>query len=191
MQVKVVFEGKSDKGVDIIIRYPIKDDAKTMYEYINTLSTERTFIRFQGEQVSLEHETKFLNSQLERIAKEESVQLHVLSGNKIIGISEIDMKDKVERHVGALGISIAKEYRGQGIGSLLMKLVIEEAIKNIPQLRIITLGVFSNNSLAKDMYKKFGFVEYGNLPSGVKLGDKYVGHIYMYKKLIREKTFKS
>lgn len=183
MQGNVVFEGKSDKGTDIVIRYPSRDDAKAMCDYINTLSKERTFIRFQGEEVSLERETKFLNSQLQRIAKHESVQLHVFSSGKIIGISEIDMKDKVNGHVGELGISIIKELRGERIGSLLMKLVIDEAIKNIPRLEIITLGVFSNNSLAIEMYKKFGFIEYGNLPNGVKLGDKYVGHIYMYKKI--------
>jgi len=124
-----------------------------------------------------------LNSQLERIAKKESVQLHVLSGNKIIGISEIDMKDKVEKHIGVLGISIAKEYRNEGIGSTLMRFVIDEAIKNIPQIEIITLGVFSNNSLAKSIYKKFGFVEYGSLPNGVKLEDKYVDFVHMYKKV--------
>lgn len=183
MQGKVVFEGQSEKGKHILIRYPTKDDAKEMCDYINVLSKERTFIRFQGEQVSLEHEKKFLNSQLERIAKNESVQLHVFSGNKIIGISEIDMKDKVEKHVGALGISIAKEFRNEGIGSLLMRLIIDEAIKNILQLKIITLGVFSTNSLAINIYKKFGFVEYGDLPNGVKLGEKFVDKIYMYKEV--------
>lgn len=183
IQGKVVFEGKSEKGKHILVRYPTRDDASEMCEYINTLSKERTFIRFQGEEVSLERETKFLNSQLQRIAKKESVQLHVFSGGKIIGISEIDMKDKISKHIGEFGISIAKEFRREGIGSLLMKLVIDEAVKNIPQLEIITLGVFSNNPLARDMYKKFGFFEYGSLPDGVKLGDKYVDHIYMYKKV--------
>lgn len=184
MEGKVVFKGRSKKGTHIIIRYPTKDDTKLMCDYINVLSKERTFIRFQGEEVALERETKFLNSQLERIVKNESVQLHVLSNNKIIGISEIDMKDKVEKHVGVFGVSIAKEYRNEGIGSMLMRFVIDEAIKNIPQLKIITLRVFSNNPLAKSMYKKFGFVKYGDLPNGVKLGDRYVDLIYMYKKVV-------
>lgn len=185
-QGQVVYQGKTSKTNEAIIRYPTKDDAQAMCDYINTLSKEKTFIRFQGENISLEDETKYLNSQLEKIAKNETVQLLVFVENKLIGISSIDMKDKVDRHVGVFGISIAKEFRGEGIGSLLMKTVIDEAINNIPQLEIITLGVFSNNSLAFEMYKKFGFVEYGNLPKGVKLQDSYVDHIYMYKTVDRE-----
>ena len=126
-----------------------------------------------------------MNSQLEKIGKNETVQLLVFCNNTIIGISGIDMRDKIERHVGVFGISVAKNYRGERIGSLLMKLVVDEAIKNIPQLEIVTLGVFSNNSLALEMYNKFGFTEYGNLPNGVKLGKNYVDHIYMYKIVTR------
>ena len=51
---KVAYQGKTSKGKELIIRYPNKDDAQLMREYINTLSEERTFIRFQGEKVSLE-----------------------------------------------------------------------------------------------------------------------------------------
>lgn len=177
----IIYQGKTLKGSDIIIRYPDKNDAQLMCDYINVLSQERTFIRFQGEAISLEDETKYLNSQLEKIAKKEAIQLLAFCSQQLIGISGVDMKDKVDRHVGVFGISIAKDYRGEGIGSMLMKLVIDEATANIPQLEIITLGVFSNNSLALEMYRKFGFTEYGNLPNGVKLANNYVDHIYMYK----------
>lgn len=62
-----------------------------------------------------------------------------------------------------------------------MKLTLKEADKNLPKLRIITLGVFSDNALAQKMYEKFGFKEYGRLPKGVLHKNKYVDHIYMYK----------
>lgn len=166
---------------EIIIRYPKKDDVQAMWEYINTLSKERTFIRYQGERVSLEEEIKYLNSQLEKISQKHAVLLLVFCEGKLIGISGIDMKDKIEKHIGVLGISIAKGFRGAGIGSKLMELVIEEAEKNLTGLEIITLGVFSNNDLAKKMYQKFGFVEYGSLPNGVRLENGYTDHIYMYK----------
>lgn len=157
-----------------------------MWEYINTLSKERTFIRYQGEEVSLEEETKYLNSQLEKISQKCAVLLLVFCEGKLIGISGIDMKDKIEKHIGVFGISVAKDFRGEGIGSKLMELVIEEVEKNLTGLEIITLGVFSNNDLAKKMYQRFGFVEYGSLPKGIKLEKEYADHIYMYKVLRRE-----
>lgn len=178
---KIVFKGHSKGGKEIVIRYPNKNDVQLMWEYINKISKERTFISYQGEEVSLEEEEKFLNSQLEKIAKNLAILLLVICGEKVIGISGIDMKSRIEKHIGVFGISIAKDFRGEGIGSQLMQLVISEAEKNIPQLEIITLGIFSNNDLAKQMYKKFGFVEYGILPRGIKLEKGYADGVYMYK----------
>lgn len=180
MKEKIIFTGKfQDK--EIIIRYPTEDDLEMMWKYINVISKERTFISFQGEEVSLEEEEKYLNSQLEKIAKNRSVLLLVFCDKKLIGISGIEMGDRIEKHIGVFSISIAKDFRREGVGSKLMRLVIDEAEKNIPQLEIITLGVFSNNDLANEVYKKFGFVEYGSLPNGVKLENGYVDHNYMYK----------
>lgn len=183
MEGKVVFEGSSSKGSKIIIRYPAKDDVGQMRDYINTLSKEQTFIRFQGEKVSLGHETKYLNDQIKRIIKKTTVELFVFCNNKLIGISSIDMKDKTESHEGVFGLSIAKEYRGEGIGTILMKIVLEEAERHMPQLKIVTLGIFDGNLIAKDMYEKFGFKEYGRLPKGILYKGKYIDHIYMYKNI--------
>ena len=181
MERKIVFEGLSKKGNKIIIGYPTKDDAQIFCDYINALSREKTFVRFQGEEIKLEDEIKYVKTQLERIVKKQTVELLVFCNNKLIGISSIDMKDKTESHEGVFGISIAKDYRGEGIGKKFMQTVLEEAIKNIPQLRIITLGVFGDNPLAKSIYEKFGFKEYGRLPNGSLHKEKYVDHVYMYK----------
>jgi len=101
----------------------------------------------------------------------------------VVGVAEVGMKDLVEQHVGAFGISIAKAYRGEGIGALLLETVLKEAVATIPQLRIIILEVFSDNTLAIAWYKKSGFVEYGRLPEGVLHKNTYVDAIYMYKKV--------
>jgi ribosomal protein S18 acetylase RimI-like enzyme len=178
---KIVFEGLSEKGNKIIIGYPTSDDAQIFRDYINALSKEKTFVRFQGEKIDLADEEKYLNSQLKRIAKKQTVELLVFCDNKLIGISSIDMRDKTESHEGVFGISISREYRGEGIGKKFMQTVLEEAEKNMPQLKIITLGVFGNNPLAKSIYEKFGFKEYGRLPNGSLHKEKYVDHIYMYK----------
>ncbi len=43
---------------DYLIRYPNHNDIFQLLQYINDLSAEKTFIRFQGEQLSLEEEKK-------------------------------------------------------------------------------------------------------------------------------------
>src|SRR3989344_7936878 len=137
-----------------------------MCDYINALSREQTFVRFQGEEISLEFESKYLEEQLRKIKDKKTVQLLVFCESKLIGISGIDMKDKTESHEGVFGVSLADKYRGEGIGKKLMQLTFDEAVKNIPQLGIVTLGVFGKNFLAIDMYKKFGFKELGRGPNG-------------------------
>lgn len=183
MKRKIIFEGISKKGKKFHLAYPLESDAQIFCDYINALSQEKTFIRLQGEIINLEEEAKKLNDWLKRIADKKSVELLVFCEEKLVGISAIDMKDKTESHEGSLGISIAKDYRDEGMGEKLMEYILKEAEKNIPQLRIITLGVFSNNPIAKKMYEKFGFKEYGMLPKGILHKGNYVDHIYMYKNI--------
>ncbi len=165
----------------IEIRPPKKEDLKIMWEYINDISQEKTFIRFQGEEISQEEEQQYLTAQLEKIKKHLAVQLMLLIDGKLVGLSGIDLGDKIEKHVGLFGITIHKDFRGKGLGSKLMEAVINEAVKNLSQLEIIILAVYEENELAKQMYEKFGFVEYGNLPKGIKRASEYSNHIFMYK----------
>lgn len=181
MEGKVVYQGKSKKGTPYIIRYPVMGDADEMWRYINKISKEKTFITFQGEDVTLEYETQYLASQLQKIAKNQTVQLLVFIDDKLVGISSIDMKDRASAHEGVFGISIDKDYRGEGIGKTLMEIIIKEAEKKMPQLKIVTLGLFGDNPRACKIYQNFGFVESGRLPKGIKHNGNYVDHVNMYK----------
>lgn len=180
---EVVFKGKAKKGTEIIIRYPTEKDLSFLLLYINTLSKEKTFISFQGEQMSIEQEKNYLDGRLSKIKNNESVYLLVFIGEKLIGDCHITLEEKISGHVGDFGISIAKEFRNEGIGKLLINLIFEEAKKNIKKLKIVKLGAFANNPIAISMYKKIGFVEYGRLPDGILYKGKFIDHVYMYKKI--------
>lgn len=184
-QGKIVFIGKSKRGKNITLRYVEATDAEALCQYINTLSQERTFLRFQGEQVTLEDEIAYVNGQLELIQQHQAVLLVALCDATIIGVSGVDTKDMVERHVGVIGISIAQGYRGEGIGRMLMDAVLKEAEKHISELQIVVLDVFSNNTAAIAMYEKLGFVVYGRLPNGIRHRDVFVDNIKMYKTVKR------
>lgn len=180
---QIVYQGKTKKDLDILIRYPQPGDAEQMCKYINTLSSEKTFILFQGEQMTLEDEQKYLDSQLKNIEGNKTVMLLAFNQDKLIGITEIGMRDKAEKHIGSFGMSVAKNFRGEGVGSILMQHVMQEAEKNFTDMRIIVLSVFGDNIVACDMYKKFGFEEFGNLQNGILHAGTSVDHIYMYKKV--------
>lgn len=176
-----VFEGKSSKGLEVLIRYPALSDCESMCDYINTLSEERTFVTYQGEKETLESEQKLLNHVLKEIEDKKAVMLLCFHQNKLIGISHIEMEIRTERHTGIFALSVAKEYRGKGVGEILMSIVLEESIKHIPDLEIVTICFFSSNTVARSLYEKMGFTEYGTLPNGVKLEKGYADQVMMYK----------
>lgn len=170
-------------GEEIQFRLPEEDDVAQMLDYINRLSSEQTYILRQGDQLSLSEETEYVMGLLKKMNERKSVCILAICDGKIVGNSGIDLQDGALGHDGVFGISIAKEYRGKGIGRLLMEKVLERAQESLPELRIITLGVFGENTIARKMYEKFGFVEYGRLPEGIQRQGKLDDHIFMFKKV--------
>jgi len=178
-----VLEGRSKKGTPFVIRYPKMSDLDALHLYINTLSREQSFIRFQGEVVGREEEKSFLLSQINKNNSHQTLFLLVFSKGSLIGVTDIEMLEKVEKHIGVLGITLAKEYRAEGIGRIALKTILAESISQLTELHIVTLGVFANNIHAIPLYEDMGFVEYGNLPEGIRHKGALVDHKLMYKRV--------
>lgn len=176
----VVYSDKLNE-THIVLRYPTRDDVCDLLNFINTTSKERTYIMLQGEQLTLDNEKKYIEDYLKKIKEGRAVKLLAFHKKELIGVADVYLKDKVEQHIGVFGIIVIPEWRGKGVGKLLMKLTIEEAEKNIKGLECITLGVFGNNAVAAHIYKHMGFIQYGVLPRGIMHKGTLVDHIYMYK----------
>jgi ribosomal protein S18 acetylase RimI-like enzyme len=181
--VRIVLDVKTARGDLVTIRYALADDCAAMHAFINALSIERTFISFQGEEIGLEEERAYLNTQLKRTERHEEVRLYAWCDGRLVASSGIGLKAAVCAHVGVFGIAVARDFRGRGIGSLLMKTVLEEAEREIPTLRLVTLAVFGNNPHARALYERFGFEEYGRLPGGILHRGEYVDDVLMQKKV--------
>lgn len=179
--MQIIFQQKFNNNLDLTIRYPVVKDSLQLQTYINTLSQEKTYIRKQGKIVSLEDEQKYLTNVLEKIDQHKLVQLLVFHDEQLIGNSNVELENLAQRHIADFGISLKKEYRGKGIGTLLMKTILKEAQNKLPGLEIIKLTVHAPNKIAQKMYKNLGFKEFGRLPNGVKLDHGYRDHILMYK----------
>lgn len=154
-----------------------------MRRYINALSREKTYIVLQGEQISYKEEKKYLENCLSGIKNNSSVRLLAFSDGKLIGNSDIVLGKGAMAHVGHFGIVVAKEFRGQGIGTLLTQLTLQEAKKHLKGIHIVILGVFASNPAAIRLYKKFGFRHYGTIPKGLYRRGKYIDDLYMYRRI--------
>ncbi|MDQ5951255.1 MAG: hypothetical protein QG639_532 [Patescibacteria group bacterium] len=182
-QVKT-FTTKS--GAQATIRPLQRDDAQVACDFIKTVSQEDTFVQFAGEHVSLEEEQRYIDTELELMGTENAVKLFCFVDGKLAGIADVHRNVKVRTrkiHVGVFGLIVGKEFRGQGIGEVLMQTTIDEAVRTMPGLRQIYLECFATNEAALHLYKKLGFTEVGRVPGGLYRQGQYIDEVVMVKQV--------
>jgi len=174
---------KPAKEHKVIIRHMDKDDAEPMREYINKLSKERTFITFQGEELTVEDERKHVEEATIKINKGTCVKLLLFVDGKLSGISEVGLGVRTHSHVGGLGLSVDSSVRGMGLGRLFLETLLEVVKKELKGLRMVELSVFENNEIAINLYKSCGFVEVARIPEKIFYKGDYIDEIVMVLKV--------
>lgn len=157
---------------NIIFRNPIVEDAKNIVDFYNFVGGETSYLSFEKDEYP-----NTVEGQIEDIKALEgnptNTMLLALDGEKIVGIATISSSHKIKsRHEGELGIVVAKDYHGRGIGSELIKRLIDWAKGNGVTTRI-KLDTRADNVKAVSLYLKFGFVVEGCLKNSTLLNGEY------------------
>jgi len=172
----------SKSGKRIILRVPSNDDVELLYGYGKEIEKEDTFILLNpDEPLTMKDEKTYVKTLSKDILEKKKVAYLALDGEKMIGSCEVKRLLKRQGHVGVLGITILKEYRGDGIGKKLLLFVIEKARKNLGVSQII-LNCFANNTVACGLYESVGFREYGLHPKAIL----YKGQLIDEKMFVKE-----
>ena len=79
-----------------------------------------------------------------------------VAGGEVIGSIHVGASG---HGYGEIGMAIAREWRGRGVGSALMAAAIDWARER--GLHKLSLGVFAHNAAGLALYRKYGFVEEG------------------------------
>jgi len=112
-------------------------------------------------------------------ASENSVFLVAESGGKIVGVLNCrGGSRRAVRHAAMLGISVDRDWRGKGIGSQLMARAIQWA-KGTGIIKRIELAVFERNSVAIQIYQKFGFEVEGKRRKAIFRDGEYLDGLMM------------
>ena len=149
-------------------------------EIINSLVDEGADI-LRTERVSKEEEIDFLSKVLSRLEKDEMFYLVAEVDGKVVAVSEISKRGGYEKHVGVIGIAIRNGFRDLGIGTEIMKTLVEQAQKM--GLNVLTLSAFATNKPAIHVYEKVGFVQTGTIPKKHFKEGKYIDEIILTKVL--------
>ena len=80
-------------------------------------------------------------------------------------------------HVATLGITVAREWRGRGVGSALIAAGLEFA--RTAGYKRVELVVYARNTAAIGLYEKHGFVREGVRRGLIREGDSYLDDILM------------
>jgi ribosomal protein S18 acetylase RimI-like enzyme len=120
----------------------------------------------------------------EEVAWFAGVYRRALAGDLVVRVAEVDghvvgncMVGRVgpsaaseAGHVGELGILVHRDYRGRGIGGALLRATLDACRGTF---EIVRLSVFSINTGAAALYRRFGFVPVGRIPAAVRRGSQY------------------
>jgi len=144
----------------VIIREVNKSDAKELVKYLNVIGGETDNLTFGaggfGKTVVQEE------TYIENVIKEKNtIALIAAVEGKIVGNLNFSGGPRQRTaHAGEFGVSVLKEYWGNGIGEALILYLIEWS-KASSIIRKINLRVRTDNTQAIKLYKKLGFLEEG------------------------------
>lgn len=153
---------KLKNGETIEIRPAVKEDGKALLEYVEVISGESDNLTFEpGEfKATVEQEESFLEHMA---GQENAIYLIAYNGKKIVGSLNFSGGSRPRiAHTGEFGVSVLKEYWGNGIGTRLIEYLLEWCREG-KTIRKVNLRVRTDNHNAIHVYKKLGFAEEGTI----------------------------
>ena len=158
----------------VVIRSARPRDARSFLEMLKSVAAERRFIRTEDVRRSpRSHRRRFRRSWTDRRA-----DIVAVADGRVVGHLTISREDRpVIRHVATLGMAVAADWRGRGVGSALLA----EALRWAEEFGVekVELSVFPHNEPAIALYRKFGFKEEGRLERHSRKSYGYEDEILM------------
>ena len=170
-------------GKKALLRNADYRDGSAVFELFNRVHEETDYLLSypDGNSYTVDQEANFLKKKSDSLNE---IEIIAVIDDKFVataGIDAVGIKYKV-RHRAEFGISVLKEYWGQGIGEALLRACIECAKE--AGYKQLELNVIGDNTSAISLYKKLGFKEFGRNPKG--FNSRYSGYqelVYMYLEL--------
>jgi len=164
-------------GRRVVLRTLKWDDLEDCLEFINSLVDEKANI-LRDQKVTKEAEIEWLAKALSRMELEEVVYLVAEVDGKVVANSELSRRvSGYDKHLGSIGIAIKNGFRDSGIGTEMMKTLVEQG--KSWGLKVLMLTVFANNARALHVYRKIGFVETGRIPKRFFKESQYLDEVIM------------
>lgn len=161
--------------MSVEIVYPSEKYFPSFHEALSFVAKERIYI----EMIEAPPLEKVSSFQRDLISKNGAVY-YAIHNDRVVGWCDVFPEDNPRQsHRGGLGMGLLPDYRGKGIGSMLLKAVLDHAKKS--GLEKVQLHVYTSNTPAVALYKKFGFEQEGLIKKYRKLDGQYFDCLVMGK----------
>jgi len=142
----------------VVVRPATASDARSFLAFWTAVVEEGGYVR--SERVS--RPLRVYRARFRRSWTDREGQIVAVEGARVVGHLFIQRESHpVTAHVATLGIAVAAEYRGKGVGTALMTEAFAWA--RGAGVEKIVLSVYPDNAGAIALYRKFGFVDEGRL----------------------------
>lgn len=175
-------------GREALLRTTEETDAEAMLDYLRVTAGETDFLsRYPeecDERYSLEGEKAIIN----RInASENELMLACFVNGELAGVCNLMFNTFIKtRHAAKVAIAVVKKYWGQGIGTAMMRELIELAEKRDGVIQI-ELEFVEGNHRARAMYEKLGFRITGFHGNATMLKDGTLLNNYLMTKDLKKR----
>ncbi|MCH7524573.1 MAG: N-acetyltransferase [Bacteroidetes bacterium] len=116
----------------------------------------------------------------------ESCRIIALQKDEVVGFAVLSQvsKRKVYKGVAEVSVYVAKDFRGQHIGGILLKQLIKESEEN--GFWTLQAGIFSENIASIKLHKKFGFRVVGIRKQIGKLNGKWYDNHFLERRSLNQ-----
>lgn len=157
-------------GLRVEFRSASESEAELEIAYLKRVCGETRFLLSEPEDVAytVEGEREYLRRYAEN---PKGLMLNAYVGGVFVGNGSFEAVSDAKRfaHRATMGVALYREACGQGIGELLVGILIEKAAEC--GFEILELDVFAQNMLALRLYEKLGFCACGRVRNAVKYQD--------------------
>ncbi|MBZ0115297.1 MAG: GNAT family N-acetyltransferase [Thermoanaerobaculia bacterium] len=111
-----------------------------------------------------------------------------LDGARLVGVAglRLELRERTRHKAWLFGMAVLPEFGGRGIGRSLVEAVIAEVAAR-PGMRVLQLTVTESNGAARRLYESCGFQAFGSEPKAIRIGDRFLSKIHMWREIASEK----
>lgn len=146
-------------GEEVVVRTGVADDAAAVVAHRVHISHTSAHNVVQPDELDgdLEKEREWLRERAERGYDLFIIALSDRDPGLVLGALHFhSFKWRILAHHGEFGISVDESWRGRGVGTALINVLLDWA-RNHPTIEKVCLGVYEDNAGAIRLYERLGF----------------------------------